>query len=73
MKEHRMALWRVLVDVSDSEFYARILNPCDSDVILYKGTHIGSFVPISQLKALTADDNPGNMYQVENRLTRDDI
>ena len=50
MKQCGMALGRVLVDVSNCHFYARILNPGDSDAVLYKGTHIGLFVPVLQIQ-----------------------
>ena len=49
MKKYRLAVARVLVNASQKHFYSRIFNPCDSDVILYKGSHIGLFVPAEKI------------------------
>ncbi|CAG2185648.1 unnamed protein product [Mytilus edulis] len=49
MRKYGLAIGRVLVNASRSHIYSRILNPCDTDVILYKGTHIGLFVPAQKI------------------------
>ncbi|CAC5364627.1 unnamed protein product [Mytilus coruscus] len=49
MRKYGLSLGRVLVNASRSHIYSRILNPCDTDIILYKGTHIGLFVPAKKI------------------------
>ncbi|CAG2214814.1 Beta-1,4-galactosyltransferase 4,Beta-1,4-N-acetylgalactosaminyltransferase bre-4,Beta-1,4-galactosyltransferase 2,Beta-1,4-galactosyltransferase 5,Beta-1,4-galactosyltransferase 1,Beta-1,4-galactosyltransferase 3,Beta-1,4-galactosyltransferase 6 [Mytilus edulis] len=49
MRKYGLAIGRVLVNASRSHIYSRILNPCDTDIILYKGTHIGLFVPAQKI------------------------
>lgn len=33
------------MDASRSHIYSSILNPCDTDIFIYKGANIGLFVP----------------------------
>ncbi|CAC5404505.1 unnamed protein product [Mytilus coruscus] len=49
MRKYGLAIGRVLVNASRSHIYSRILDPCDADIILYKGTHIGLFVPAQKI------------------------
>ncbi|CAC5364645.1 unnamed protein product [Mytilus coruscus] len=49
MRKYGLAVRRVLVNASRSQIYSRILNPCDTDIILYKGTHIRWFVPAQKI------------------------
>ena len=57
VQSHDLAVAKTLVDTSSSEVYARILNPGDTTVKVYKGTPIALLTPIAEVgKSFTLED-----------------
>ena len=67
MKKYGLALGRVLVNASNRHFYSRLFNPCDSDVILYKGSHIGLFIPIQEVIDPTEMEDKNFVCHIEEK------